>query len=103
MPLHFLSIHVPFEFATGPQKKSVKFDLGAVPKSIDAGIKGFRIQYRDGEDHNFGRQRIAVGTPQPDTKPGAFVMDVIFELRDSSNFAHEYGGAVMALVIADMP
>jgi hypothetical protein len=103
MSLEFMSIHVPFEYATGPQKKSVKFKLEAVPKSIEAGIKGFRMQYADGNDYNFGQQMIGVGTPQPDGAPGAFSVTVRFELRDSSNFENAYGGAVMVLIIADMP
>src|SRR5215510_4950187 len=100
MAVDFRHTHVPFDTSAGiPQKSSRTVNFGKTVNRADAAIKGFRIQYTQG-DNEFAFQRIAVQNVVIANQTVTF--EVLFELRDETGWGHAYEGAVEVLVIADV-
>lgn len=107
MTIAFREVYVKFDPTDAPQKLSQSIEFTEKNPKItkinvaDAAIKGFKIQYTDHDNHDFGHQRVTVDKV---TFAGTSVtVDVLFELTDDGNYAgNKFEGAVLVLVIADV-
>jgi len=101
MALDFRVVNVQFDPATsGPRSQTVTAVFGSRVARANAAVKGFDIQFTNG-DHHFLREEVRLGNTA--IQNNAVQVPVTIALRDNSGtFDDPYSGSIDVLVIADV-
>ena len=87
---------------SGPQATTVNVDMGAPVTKAVAFLTGFKAEYSNDDDHNFGRLDVSVAVPSNGINGQTVSVNVTYGLRDDSlDYDDDYDGEVFFTVVGE--